>query len=843
MPAIDRKQALCAQNRFTGIDFVQVVEPEVQDLLRVFFLVDPSGLTTPMVAAAALQPPGTAVPASGIGIEIVGLESGRSRELGDPVWRLVLTPSGERLALELPVPEPGGFELHRLTLSEPRIDPFFTSVVFSFKQGCEQDFDCRPECPSPIEDAVDVPIDYLARDFGSLRRALLDFYQSRYPRWSEPLVADQVVMLTEIMAALGDEFAYTQDRYAQEANITTATQRRSRLSLARLVDYVPDPGNAATTELAVWVGAGGHYAEPDQAPRVYAVPEGQPPVAFTIDERVWHHAAWNEFQVYRPDAAERCLREGATEAYLVTAGPSATELPADTSLGPLAYWQGRRAILRSTSAARALTITLTEATTLTDELTAPPTQLVRIRWAEPTPWPLILEDMRALLNVVRVRAGERVVERFRIGPDDAIAANFPGLSFEERRAVLALPRGVEREGPWLVERGGRSRVLRYGLRRAEGDGLGWKGERDPLGIGSESAQEPLLSLKEVLPPAFTTDPAGRQWIFYPDILESDLDSNAYTLEPGTWREVVTHQTPFEDIVFQDEDFVFQDYASDDGWSLRFGEGAFGRPPADGTIFEVRYRTAPGAGANLAPDSVTVLALEGGGPAELAYAVAVTNPLPITDGRDEVDAETVRIDAPEAFRALPLRAVRPEDFQSILERIDFVDRADSVTRWTGSWTTDFVAADPTGGFELTSTQLDHVGAVVDCVRQAGRDARVRQPDYLDIDLEVDVCVTADAYPGEVVPRVEKALTSPGFFAPDNFTFGQALRRSSLEAAVQAVPGVKAVEAIRVRVRRKLTWQPFADPEIPVEPWQIIRLQNDPLFPGRGSLRVYARGGAS
>ena len=36
------------------------------------------------------------------------------------------------------------------------------------------------------------------------------------------------VMLLEIWAALGDELAYTQDRYAREAYLGTATQRRSR---------------------------------------------------------------------------------------------------------------------------------------------------------------------------------------------------------------------------------------------------------------------------------------------------------------------------------------------------------------------------------------------------------------------------------------------------------------------------------------------------------------------------------------------------------------------------------------------------------------------------------------
>ena len=61
----------------------------------------------------------------------------------------------------------------------------------------------------PPSNGVDYPVDYLARDFWSLRRALLDFAADRYPKWAERIEADQAVMLMEIMAALGDEFAYT----------------------------------------------------------------------------------------------------------------------------------------------------------------------------------------------------------------------------------------------------------------------------------------------------------------------------------------------------------------------------------------------------------------------------------------------------------------------------------------------------------------------------------------------------------------------------------------------------------------------------------------------------------
>ena len=48
------------------------------------------------------------------------------------------------------------------------------------------------------------------------------------------LVLDYVgMMVLELLAALGDEFAYAQDRLAREATLATATQRRSLRHLAR----------------------------------------------------------------------------------------------------------------------------------------------------------------------------------------------------------------------------------------------------------------------------------------------------------------------------------------------------------------------------------------------------------------------------------------------------------------------------------------------------------------------------------------------------------------------------------------------------------------------------------
>ena len=140
---------------------------------------------------------------------------------------------------------PAGFG-YRLHIDDTRIDPFFNDVTFSFKAACPRDIDCAPpahECaPEP---AVDFPVDYLARDFWSLRGALLEFAAQRYPDWQDRLEADVGVMLAEVMSALGDERAFAQDRVAREATLETATQRRSVPRLSRPIHYVMPDGLGA----------------------------------------------------------------------------------------------------------------------------------------------------------------------------------------------------------------------------------------------------------------------------------------------------------------------------------------------------------------------------------------------------------------------------------------------------------------------------------------------------------------------------------------------------------------------------------------------------------------------
>jgi hypothetical protein len=106
---------------------------------------------------------------------------------------------------------------------------------------------------------------------------------------------------------------------------------------------------------------------------------------------------------------------------------------------------------------------------------------------------------------------------------------------------------------------------------------------------------------------------------------------------------------------------------------------------------------------------------------------------------------------------------------------------------------------------------------------------------------------NAFAAGVETAVTAALspTGPGaataYFAISRFAFGQPLERSTLEAAIQSVPGVAGVTCIRYRLRDASP--AFADmgDVVTVGPNQIIRCDNDPSRPNNGSLAVVVSGG--
>lgn len=855
----DRKALICQQSPLlvTGIDFVRVLDPHDQTRLQVFFLVDADTLDVAPFDLLATPPPGFA--------RIEAVEDDSTVAVTALAWDRVPDAQGAlRTVLVVDTEEPGGFQRYRLVLTDERdpsrIDPYFNATVFSFKQGCPSDFDCAPRQDCAEEPVVDWPVDYLARDFESLRNALLDFSAQRYPNWSERIPADVGGMLMDLMAALGDEFAYMQDRNAREAYLETLSQRRSLDAFAGLVDYQLDPGLSAATWLALTVQAGG-VTVPAGA-RVWAAPEGEAPVAFETGRGLrgyrdipaagleqdswWLHANWNDLSAHLPDPAVPCLPAGARELWVVGEPLVAATLPGtpDPEAVPR-FWIGRTLLVETRPAQRdaplrrQLVVIDEPATVVRDPLCTDalgnPLNVTRLHWRaeDALPFELDLGVTHVSANLVPASAGLTVLDHVAI---DSPPATHPDI-----------PVTVERAGPLDTVTGNRALLHRRSLPLSDSSGLGWLFASDPPPLGALPVPEMLV--EQVQPDGGPADQfaAGDLWRFQREILRADELDRVFTLEPGSWREIIAFDRAGERI-------VQRDYAADEGVTLRFGDGTFGRRPADDSVFRLTYRTGPGRRANLPAEAIVHLAPPNGAATgadapPLTGIGAVRNPLPVSAGREPEDVERARRIMPEAFRALVWRAVLDEDFEEIAERLAWVQQAGAVSRWTGSWLTTFVTPDPLGSLSLSAERRAELEGLVDCVRQAGREAHVSAPVFVDIDLDIAICIEPGAYFGQVQQRVVRALTGPSgfgeavwFFHPDNFSFGDPLWRAELEAAVAIVPGVLAVESIAVRRRGETLYAPFAATRIEIGADRILRLRNDPRFPDQGSLRVLLRADA-
>ncbi len=807
--AVDRVDLLRASTTMTGIDFIEVSPSQTQ--LTLFLQHDtlPAALATTLAAispdAITIIGEGQVAPAK---VSVIKNDS----PLPAPV--------DGRAVMRLTVAAPGGIGWYRLNMDSPAIDPYFNDIRFDFKAACDSDLDCKTserECPP--DDLVDFPVDYRARDFWSFRQALIDFASQRYPDWQDRLEADVGMMLLEVLAASGDEAAYANDRLWREATLELASQRRSMRHLARLVDYHLDDGAGAMAWLDVTAAAAG--ALPAGTPvsdvrgqiffelgRGLRDPVAPPPTPLPINP------ARNELKPHIWDENDTCLLAGATT--LALEGAHAALLQPD----PLIDVKGRWVLLwtRPTDPAlpeRRIAVRLVAAVDDTDPLLGVP--ITRIRWDVPTAHDLDLDTLVLRGNLLPATSGRTVSSRFRIG-ESAPGDPEPDLPQAVERVGIDSPVCYPAPGS-VADTDSRIKFL-HSLPGTDKTPLVWLADADGT----------------VRPELVLTADGGEDWPWLRSLVgETSAEPNArvFTLEDGYYRRVVGFERwgALTQLV---------DYASGEGQTIRYGDDLFGQAPPHGTKFTARYRLGNGSRMNVAPD--TLVAVTGGS----ALVTAITNPLAATGGRDPENAAQIRTNAPQAYQRITYRAVRPDDYAAMAERLPWVQKAGAVTRWTGSWPTMFVTPDPLDEVGLSPAHRSDLVQALDRVRQAGREVKVMAPRYADLDLEICICVTQKSYPAEVEAAVLAALFgsahAPGFFDPDNFTFGLPLSRADLVAVLQNLPGVRAAERMRVRRQGYFDWRDFTELTLPVGANELVRVANDRNLPERGAVRLIMDGGA-
>jgi hypothetical protein len=778
----DRFLALLKSATFNGIDFVTVDEVDPRTL-RVHFI-NAVSVTAPNLKARITG--GDSIPA----VPVADI---------DPVTDWTLDLEG-RPVLTLHARLEGDFSNYTLTLRDaPALDIAYSATTFSFKANCPSDFDCAPRpAACPPDDTIVPPIDYLAKDFRSFRSALLDFSSLRYPAWAERSEADFGMMFLEALSAVADDLSYLQDRVAAESTLETATQRRSLTSLARLVDYEPRPATSATTWLQLDVAGPGTIAA---GLRVFApAPDGSL-IPFEVGAGLADTSAypvsdlWNfGLAPYWFDDREQCRPAGSTDLWVQGVG--------------FGFFVGQALLIQTDlpgDSQRRL-VHLTEVGHETVDALFGDAPVTRLVWGLDEALDRAIDLTRTTLggNVVPATQGSRAREVFAIGETPPSAPNAPlAIARWGPNGCAATPNWVHR---WPLAQGP----------------LAWLSDADP-----SVAPAPEVLVNQVLPVA-------RGWTFAPSLMRAEATDLAVTLDPESWLAIASSATGVP---------TQYDLDGGEGSTLRFGDGVFGAAPAEQDLFEVSYRVGLGAKGNVAVDTIVQL-----DPSTPSLVVAARNPFAVVDGADAESRDHIVRMAPQAFRAVQYRAVRPEDYEAAAETLTWVQKAGTTFRWTGSWLTVFTAADPRGAEQITLQRETELTRLLNRRRLAGYESYAPPPNYLSLDLKIEICAQPGWLDGDVEAAVLDRLGaatrpdgSAGFFFADRFTFGSPLYRSRLEAAIQAAPGVLGVRAITYRQRG--TFAGFVDlPEV-VAPGtrRILRVDNDPSWPERGTIRVIVEGG--
>lgn len=110
-------------------------------------------------------------------------------------------------------------------------------------------------------------IDYSARDFPTIKQALISFIEAQFPDDITDFTETEVgMMLLEIYCWVGDMLSFTIDLAANESYLPTAKQRQNIVNIVKLIGYIPKPPAAASVELKVQATSVGGFPNPATIP-------------------------------------------------------------------------------------------------------------------------------------------------------------------------------------------------------------------------------------------------------------------------------------------------------------------------------------------------------------------------------------------------------------------------------------------------------------------------------------------------------------------------------------------------------------------------------------------------
>jgi len=757
------------------------------------------------------------------------------------------------------------------------LDPRYACTDFTFRLGCPAEVDCKTEEVCPIEETQPA-INYLAKDYASFRRLILDRLSLLMPDWRERHVPDTGIAIVEVLAYAADYLSYYQDAVASEAYLDTARQRISVRRHARLVDYRMHDGCNARVFVFLEVSIDGALTLAD----VYFVTnlgstttaavlkpedvEAAPPGWLAFEPLSEHgtqelYTAHNEIRIYTWGDRECCIPKGATRATLVDEILE-EEPPAEE------YQQPAYAEVSDSRSPR-------RRAKKEDDYCPPP---------PPPPAPkrklkleagdfLLFEELACAGTVDNTfdghtpqpdvdRTHRHVVRLTKVTPSIDPLSDQAVLEVEWSRedampfmlcvSAVGGPPECDYVEPLAIARGNvllcdHGRTLTEPLDPIPAEDI------EEVCEGEDQASE-IPNVVRRYRPSFRNAPQTfAQPLIYGApanvLLQQDPRAAVAAATLASTGPHVHGET--EDLLWtavydlldsgaDDAEFVAE--IDDDGRThARFGDGEAGRAVELGMAFTATYRIGNGRAGLIGPEAIGHAVFRRNPVSGLI--ARVRNPLPSMGAADPEPVAEVKMNAPSAFRQDLQRAITGADYAALARYVRFpvrnprVQNAAGSLVWSGSWYEADVAVDPFSTATLDDALRGSIESSLARYRRMGHDLRVEGAQSVPLRLELDLCIKENYLRAHVLVAVREAILK--LFQPDNVTFGEAVYVSRIVAAVMAVDGVNEVEVIRLeRIAQRTIGPPLGAPSstgvLRLGPNEIARLDHDPAQPENGFL---------
>ncbi|MDI3560168.1 putative baseplate assembly protein [Bradyrhizobium sp. Arg816] len=812
----DRRDAVRRREGWNGLDYVELAADGQS--LRAFFLgkLPPEFTVEGAVPAAHLALDG--------GDRISGIAITDVEVISDP------NPEHDDQLL-IRLSEIGDFSAYILRLVDVvNVDPFYASAEFHFRLDCPAGIDCAPACDCGPEAAEGPELDYLAKDYGGFRQLLMDRMALLVPDWRERHAPDLGVALVELLAYVGDYLSYHQDAVGTEAYLETARQRISVRRHLRLIDYRLHEGcNARAlvccqvdTDVALdpaktsFVTGLNDGLSQDRTVLSWSDLRATSADAYEVFEPMAQgapiqlRAAHSEIRIYTFGRTSCCLEKGSTAAALVDAGLHLV-------IGDIVIFEEVKGpytgLPFDADPTKRHAVRLTDVTAKEDPVVLTgddqPTRYVWIEWdiADALPFDFCLSaigaapDCRYLTDITIVRGNVVVVDHGCTQPPEDLGC-VPTVTSEACCVCADLP-GLVEEVPGK---------FRPSLGETP---LTW---RQPLDPATPAATLQEQDPRAAAPAVALQSTPPKTWGALADLIEAGPTDPAFVVEI-------------------DNDGI--------AW-LRFGDGDLGGSLEPGMCFTGTYRIGNGIRGNVGAEAISRLVLRD---ATLdGVGITVRNPLPAGGGIEPEPVQQARLLAPRAVHAGLERAVIADDYATIAARDPHLQRAAASLIWTGSWYEADVALDPLGAETAPPALIVAVQSELEHYRRIGHDLHVRPAKYVPLDIRLEICVApghraADVGSGllDVFSNRLRRDGTPGFFYPDRLSFGDGVYLSQLVAAAQAVPGVSQAWVTRLHRRFVPPNHEIDNGVLPLKPWEIAQLDNDPDHSERGRFELHLREG--